>query len=172
MRKFFQCFKMLFCGGAISEDVGPVKAFGVKLLSSRNSGEGVCYAIRFGVCPDFVIHYHIHGLSWKEVRRNLAAIYLLWLDWKEAFLAPEVQAELFKVYGALARIDYMDHCAYVPVGVLPRITIPNGSRCTRLAPENLGDVVHHAEDAPDDGDPERDPLDDGIFHGGNPITTP
>ena len=147
MKKLFHCLKMLFGGSAISGDSVPLKAFSAKLLTSRNSGEGVRYVIRFGVCPDFVIHYHIHGLSRKEVRRDLAAIYSLWLDVDEALVSPDAQAELFKVYGALARIDYMDHCAYVPVGVLPRITIPNGSRCTRLAPEKLGDVVHHAEAA-------------------------
>ena len=172
MKKIFQLCKMLFGGGAVSGDGDPVKAFGVELLPGRNPGEGAHYVIRLGVHPDFLVHYHVHGLSWKEVRRNLAAIYALWLDWKEALLAPEVQAELFKVYGALARIDYMDHCAYVPVGVMPRITIPNGSRCTRLAPEQLDGEVHHAEDAPDDGDSERDPLDDSIFHGGNATTTP
>ncbi len=164
MRKFFQCFKMLFCGGAISEDVGPVKAFGVKLLSSRNSGEGVCYAIRFGVCPDFVIHYHIHGLSWKEVRRDLAAIYSLWLDVEEAFLAPEAQAELFKVYGDLARIDYMDHSAHVPAGIVSRITIPNGSRCVWLSPHKFRQEVHDAEHKPGNGDHRGQQVNHPDFH--------
>ena len=170
MKKFFQFFQMLFGRGAVSRDGCPVKAFGVELLACRDSDEGAIYVIRLGVRPDFLIHYHIHGLSWKQVRRDLAAIYSLWLDWKEALLAPEIQSELCKVYGALARIDYMDHCAYVPVRILSRITIPNGSRCSRLAPEQIDGEVHNAEDAPDDGDSERDPLDDSIFHGDNAIT--
>ena len=170
MKKIFQLCKMLFGRGAVPGDGAPVKAFGVELLAGRNPGEGAIYSIRLGARPDFLVNYHVHGLSWKEVRRDLAAIYSLWLDWNEALLAPEVQAELFKVYGALARIDYMDHCAYVPVGTLSRIAIPDGSRCTRLASDQLDGEVHRAEDAPDDGDSERNPLDDGIFHAGNTIT--
>ena len=152
MKKLFHCLKMLFGGSAISGDSVPLKAFSAKLLTSRNSGEGVRYVIRFGVCPDFVIHYHIHGLSWKEVRRDLAAIYSLWLDVDEALVSPDAQAELFKVYGDLARIDYMDHSAHVPSRIISRITIPNGSRCVWLSPHKFRHEVHDSEHEPGNGD--------------------
>ena len=152
MKKFLEILKMVFRGGSVPRDCVLVKSFGAELLAGRDPDKGAYYALHFGIDPDFIVHYNIYGLSWKEVRRNLAAVYSLWLEVGEAFLSPEVESELFKVYGALARIDYMNHSAYVPASIASRITLPKGSSCTRLAPHEFRDEVHDAENKTGDGD--------------------
>jgi hypothetical protein len=78
--------------------------------------------------------------------RDLLSIYALWLDVEESFLTPDAQAELFKIYGALARIDYMDQSAHVPARIIGRITIPNRGTCTRHTSDKVdnhkGKYIH------------------------------
>ena len=171
MKKIFEFCKMLFCGRAVSGDVWLPKSLRVELLAGRNPDKGTHYAIRFGRDPKFLVNYYVNGLTRKEVVRNLATVYALWLDVEEALLSPEAEAELLTVYGALARIDYMDHSAYVPVGALSRLALPQGSSCTRLAPDKLNGEVDDAENAANDGNGKRCPFDDCIFHAVNSTKT-
>lgn len=165
--KIVQYIKMLFGKSAVSGDIALPKAFSIKLLASGDSNKGACYAIRFGTEPKFVVNYHADGLSRKEIIRDFATIYHLWLHIEEAFLSREAQTELIKIYGALARIDYADHSAYVPQRALKHMTLPKSSSCAWLTPDDFGNEVDNAQNASNDGNRKCCPFNNCIFHAFN-----
>ena len=164
MKKFLNKIKALFGRGAISSDILLPKALSIKLFPGGNSGKGANYVICFGRNPKFVVNYYIYGLSRQEVLRDLLSIYALWLDVEESFLTPDAQAELFKIYGALARIDYMNQSAHVPPRIIGRITIPNRGTCTWLTSDKVDNEINDAKNATDNCNCKCCPFNKCIFH--------
>ncbi len=171
MMKIIQYIKMLFSKSAVSGDITLPKAFCIELLAGGDSNKGTHYKIRFAADPKFIVNYYTDRLSRKEIVRDLATIYHLWLHIEEAFLSREAQAELIKIYGALARIDYADHSAYVPQRALKHMTLPKSSSCTWLTPDDFGNEVDNAQNASDNGNRECCPFNNCIFHAFNYTTT-